>query len=459
MKTTESHQTETSVAGALTFAITALVMLALGCLMLAVRPGFLLGDTLTGHGQAWVRLMLFGFGFPAVFGAVYWALPQAFRVPLFSGPAVFMHYGFHLAGLLIVLVMPFVPGLPQASMGATFLACGGIVFIVNVAMSLRKLERPDAGSAFLSTLMVWLAAALFLGVPFAETPPLPFLAGTNWSGGWLVFAISGILFNAQLGLALRVTPLAVGAAADRTPASWYALSVLNLGVAWMFAATTFGPLPFLLITASVFLVGSLIYLGDFWGLLQSRTDRGTLGWDSKIMLGSVWMIPATAMVLIYNVWERLQVQAAAAAANTTAAAAVAVPAAAPVAEGPAPIAVMSLDWTVGLTALLATAVPGLVAVMFQLQKLHAGVPGEVNEMDMRQRLAGQLLLAAFFNYAVGAALVIVGAWGAELQMLGLGAVFLVVGSLGFLGNFLYGLGRASAAACESGEKGARAWAR
>lgn len=444
MKTNEAHENGAAAAGANAFAVTALVMLALGCLALAVRPGFLLGETLTGHGEAWIRLMIFGFGLPAVFGAVYRALPEAFGVQLFSGPAVFLHYGFHIAGLLIVLAIPFVPDLPQASMGATFLACGGVVFVVNVAMSLRKLGDTDAGSAFLSTLMVWLVAALFLGIPFAATPPLPFLAGTNWSAGWLVFVMSGVLFNAQLGLALRVTPLVVGANTRRASASWYALSILNLGVAWMFAGATFGPLAFLLVCAVVFLIGSLVYLGDFWGMLQSRTDRGTLGWDSKIMLGSVWMIPATAIVLLYAVWERLQAQAAEAVdAAAAGAAAAVVPAAPAVAEGPVPLAVMSLDWTVGLTALLATAVPGLVAVIFQLQKLRAGVPGEVNEMDMRERVSGQVLLAAFFNYAVGAALVIVGAWGAEVQMLGLGAVFLVVGALGFIGIFLHHMFRPS----------------
>lgn len=456
MKTNEKTPSTASVGGALTFAVTALVFLVLGCLMLAVRPGFLLGDTLTGHGQAWIRLMLFGFGLPAVFGAVYWALPQAFRVPLFSEPAVFLHYGFHMAGLLIVLILPFVPDLPQASMGATFLACGGIVFVVNTAMSLRRLETPDAGSAFLSTLMVWLVAALFLGVPFAAAAPLPFLAGTNWSAGWLVFAISGILFNAQLGLALRVTPLAIGARPGRAPSSWYALSILNLGVAWMFAATTFGPLPFLMVCAVAFLIGSLIYLGDFWGIMQSRTDRGTLGWDSKIMLASVWMIPATAVALLYNVWERMQAQTADAAATAATAATAAAPAAAPVVEGPVPITVLSLDWTVGLTALLAAAVPGLVAVVFQLQKLRAGVPGEVNEMSVRERVAGQFLLASFFNYAVGVSLVIVGAWGAEVQMLGLGAVFLAVGAIGFLGNFLYNLGQGAAEILVTSEAAGRA---
>lgn len=418
--------------GAITFAITALVFLALGCLMLAMRPGFLLGDTLTGHGQAWIMLLLYGFGLPAVFGSVYWALPQAFGLPLYSPQSVFLHYGFHLAGLLVVMILPFVPELPQASMGATFLACGGIVFVFNVAMSLHHMERPDAASAFLSTLMVWIILALFLGVPFAAVPPLPLLGGTNWSAGWLVFAISGILFNALLALALRVTPMVVGARPERTPAAWYALCIVNLGVAWMAAATTFGPPTFLLVCAAVFLVGSLIFLADFWSILQRRRGTDPLGWDVKILLTAVWMIPSAAAALMYAAWHHLPLPAAEGAAEA---------AVAPALEGPAPIMVVPLDWAVGLVALLATAVPGLVAVIFQLQKLRGGQPVE---STLRDRVSGQLLLASFFNYAVGASLVVVGAWGAEDQMLGLGAVFLVVGSLGFLGCFLHQMGRAGA---------------
>lgn len=434
MKTAASNSNGSGASGALTFAITALVFLALGCLMLAGRPGFLLTDTLTGHGQAWINLMIFGFGLPAVFGAIYWALPEAFGVPLYSKPMVFLHYGFHLAGLLIVMILPFVPELPQASMGSTFIACGAVVFIVNVAMSLRAMERPDAASAFISTVCVWLAISVFLGLPFAAGAPLPLLGGTSWSAGWLLFVMAGIFFNAMLGLALRVTPPAVGAKHERTPAAWYALAIINVGVAWSFPATAFGPLMFLLLTTSIFLVGSLIFLGDFWLLLQRRTNR-ELGWDAKILLASVWMIPATATALIYNIAERLGIEPVAALD----------PAAATGLEevaGPAPIMVLSLDWSVGMTALLATAVPGLVAVIFQLLKVRAGVRPLTGN---REKVAGQILLASFFNYAVGAGLVIVGAWGAEEQMLGLGAVFLVVGSLGFLGNFLYALGQGSGA--------------
>ena len=432
MNKSESNPSIPCNAGAVVFAVTALVFLALGCLMLAVRPGFLLEQTLTEHAQAWIKVMVFGFGLPAVFGAVYWALPRAFGLPLFSSQSVFLHYGFHMAGLLIAIVASFLPDMPQSTMGATFLACGGVVFIVNVAMSLRGLERPDAGSAFVSTIMVWLAAALFLGLPFSSTAPLPMFGGTNWSAGWLVFVISGVLFNAVLGLALRITPLAVGGEAGQSPAAWYALAIANLGVAWMFAAATFGPLPFLLICTSVFLVGSLIFLGSFWSLLQAGTSP-TLGWDTKILVAAVWMIPASAVVLLYDVWERLGLQ------PPVDAAAAALPAAAPVVEGPVPIAVLALDWTVGLTAILAAAVPGLVAVILQLQKLQAAAAVEDAEQGTRERVADQLVLASFFNYAVGVMLVVVGAWGSEAQMLSLGAVFLVVGSLGFLGIFLYHL--------------------
>ena len=433
MNNTETQTNHSGAAGAITFAVTALVFLALACLMLAGRPGFLLGQTLTGHGQSWINLMIYGFGLPAVFGAVYWALPQAFGLPLYSNQGVFLHYGFHLAGFSILMLLPFVPDLPQAGMGVTFIACGAVVFIVNIGLSLHRMERPDAASAFVSTACLWFAVAAFLGLPFAVNPPLPALANTNWSAGWLLFVMSGVFFNAIIGIALRATPPSVGTKQENSAAPWYALAIINVGVAWSFAAVTFGPLRFLLLTTAVFLVGSLIFLGCFWMLLQRRTAK-ELGWDAKILLAAIWMIPATACVLFYNVVEppgiepvaALDPQAAAGLAETAA---------------PAPVTVMALDWTVGLTALIATAVPGLVAVIFQLQKLRSGRTGEATA---REKVAGQVLLASFFNYAVGAGLVIVGAWGSEEQMLGLGAVFLAVGVLGFLGNFLYNLGQASA---------------
>lgn len=438
MNKTEPHQSIAPNAGAIAFASTALVFLLLGCLLLAVSPGFLLGQKLTPFAQAWIQVMLLGFGLPAVYGAIYWALPGVFGVPLFSERSIFLHYAFHIAGFAVAMLAALVPDMPQTTMGATFLACGGLVFVVNVAMSLLRLERTDAASAFVSTIMVWLVAALFLGLPFVASAPLPMFSGTNWSAGWLVLVISGVLFNAVLGLALRIAPLAVGGTGAQPAAAWYSLAFGNVGVAWMFAAATFGPPPFLLLCGVVFLVGSLIYLGGFWGLLQSGT-RQTMGWDTKVLVAAVWMVPASAAALLYDVWERLANQAPAAVAAAAAPAAAVAVAAVPAEAVPAEIAVMPLDWSVGLVALLAAAVPGLVALIFQVQKLGDGSAAQDAAQSVRERVTDQLVLASFFNYAVGVMLAVVGAWGSEAQMLSLGAVFLVVGSAGFLGIFLHHL--------------------
>ena len=430
MKTPESQTAPGS--GTLAFVTTALIFLVLGSISLAAQPGFLLADTLTSAGQAWVTLMIYGFGLPAVFAVVYWALPAAFSLPLFSKPAVFLHWGFHLAGLLVVLLVSFFPEMPQAPMGATFLACGGIIFVVNVGMTLRGMILPDASSAFLIAVIIWLVIALFLGLPFAPGAPLPMFVETNWKVAWLVFVVAGVLINTILGLALRVTPVALGTETPSSATSWWALAVTNLAIAWMFPALTYGPLAGVFFCATVFLVGILIYLGEFHGILQRPASRAA-GWDTRILLAALWMIPAATTLLLWDVRERIGLQSVA----QSEAVATASPAVETTAS--AVLSVLPMDWTAGLTALLATAVPGLIALVFLLLKLQKGLPGENAALSVSGRLAGQLLLAAFFNYAIGAGMLILGAWGASEKILSLGAIFLVVGSAGFIANFINGL--------------------
>lgn len=424
MNIDSSHSSRSPGAGALVFVVTALVSLVLSSIMLAGRPDFLLSAIISGHGQAWVKLLLLGFGFSAVFGVVYWALPCAFGVQLASRAAIFLHYALHLAGLLAAMAATFVPALSDARIASLLLACGGVVFIVNASVALRRFPSPDPAVAFLITTMVFLAAALAMGVPFASKPLLPMFAGENWSAGWIVLVTGGILFNVLLSLSFRITPLLTGANPGWIPSAWYALLIVNFGAAWTFAATTFGPLPFMLLCGGVFLLGVLFYLGCFWGVLQQRSIPA-FTWDTRVFTGAVWMIAGSAAVFLWAAWHRL----GQAVAEVTDAA----DAAAPVAD--AVPAVMPLDWTAGLVALLAAAVPGLVALIFQLQRLRRRAAGAPS------RAADHVLLASFFNYAVGAALVIVGVWGGETQMLSLGTIFLVVGTLGLLGVFLYHLVR------------------
>ena len=428
MKPQEAQKTPCP--GTLCFVTTALICLATGMLTLAVQPGFLLADRLTGPAPAWMILMLCGFGLSAVYGTVYWALPAAFSLSLPGGPAVFLHYGFHLAGLVLVLLAAVFPGLPQAAMGIIFLACGGVIFVVNTGLSLRGLSHPDAASGFLTAVLVWLVTALFLGLPFAATTPLPLLKEYDWEVGWLVLVVAGVLINTVLGLALRLTSSGVGVSS----AGWYALALTNLAIAWMFPAVTYGPLPGVMVCAGILLVGLLVCLGVVHGQLHQRVD-GTLGWDERIQVTALWMAPVSCALLMLAVWERLQLLSPAPDE------ALAEVAAAEEAVGPSAWALLPMDWSAGLSALLAVAAPGLVALVFQL--LKRGRPADVllAETPVRERLAEHLLLASFFNYAVGAGMLMLGAWAASEKIVSLGAIFLVVGSLGFVGNFFHGLSR------------------
>ncbi len=58
---------EPSILGALLFVITALVALVAAFLLIALYPAWLGGHVVDVQSQAWVRMIIFGFGLSAVF--------------------------------------------------------------------------------------------------------------------------------------------------------------------------------------------------------------------------------------------------------------------------------------------------------------------------------------------------------------------------------------------------------
>lgn len=423
MKPTDNIQP--NLAGPLAFLFTALISLVLGVSMVTFHPAFLLTETLTGHGQAWSLFMVYGFALPAVFGAVYWAMPGAFEAPLYSERLVFLHFAFHLAGLLIVLLCLFFPNIPQAAMGPVFLACGALVFTVNIAGTLSKIERPDVSSALIGVSLLWLLVTAFLGTPFVEKAPLPMLEATTWKAGLLVLAIAGVMLNIAFGLALRLAPAVVDVKPIRTQASWLALALMNFGIAWMFAAITFGPIEFGLLCTGIYFVGTIIAFLDFWRVLQRRPSDTTLSWGGKILLSAVSMLPTTAGIFLYDLWTHLTSASADA------------PVVAPASEDAASavLSVTFLDWTTAFAAIFGMLTPAIIAVVAQLLKQRRAHLITSGENNLYYRIAEQIQLAAFFNYAVGAGLLLVGVWGGEEKMLSLGGIFLGVSFLGFLVYF------------------------
>ena len=182
---------------------------------------------------------------------------------------------------------------------------------------------------------------------------------------------------------------------------------MNSGAAWLFAATAFGPPAFVLFCAALYLSGVLVYIARFTSILQQREGAG-LEWDSKILYTALWMIPVCVVLFGFAVWTRHFQNAPSA----------------------------QLEASVLLAVILGACVPGLVALYYQTASLiRDDARGESAPLDVR--LSAQILLAAFFNYAVGVLMLIPGAWLGIEKMLGLGTLFLAVGSCGFLFNFLY----------------------
>lgn len=389
--------------GPVIFAAFAFVFLILGCLDLCANPGVALQATLDSRAQWWILLVVFGFAMPAVFAATYAALPEAFGLPLYSRQLVYLHCGLHFCGLIAILLSPFVSDLPQAPMGPFLVACGAFVFVANVGLTLRKLPRPDAASAFLSVGCLWLIVASLLGVPFAAQAPLAALAGANWSAGWLFLAVAGVCFNVLYALGYRaLCPSA------RTAIVWFGLAVVNTGIAWVAASLGVGPRSFVLLTAMVFFIGALIAHAAYLSLRDRVHMSGLSG--ARALSLALSFIPLFAALLLFAVSRH----------------AGATPPSEPAfaengAEQSAVFAVSALESSVALSALLAVIVPGLLGAIFSLRQ--------------KARLSRGFVV----GYIVGAALAMCGAALAAKTSVAIGAGLLALAISGALTNLLRGV--------------------
>lgn len=407
METTNPNVRADAVKGPLAFCIASLVFLCLSAAWLALNPALLAQPKISPESSAWIYLAVYGFALTGFYGLVYRAAPILFGVPLYSPQMAMLHLVFHIVGLFILLPAVFYPEMPQGVMGQTFLACGALTFIVNIASTFKREERPNVPTAFVATSLLWLGIMIVVGIPFAKAPLIPFFSGTEWSPATLELCLAGAVLNAVFGVALSTTSRRIGSPAQGSLAPWFAFALLNSGAAWLFAATAFGPSEFIVFCMALYFAGALVYLAHFTRVLQRREDE-SLEWDSKIIYTALWMVPPSLVLFGFTVWTRhLQKDAP-----------------------------LQLEAATLLAVVLGVCVPGLVALFYQTSALLRGDErGEDAPLDVR--LSAQILLAAFFNYAVGVLMIIPGAWLGIEKMLGLGTLFLAVGSIGFLGNFLH----------------------
>lgn len=385
--------------------------------LLAIRPEFVMTSHLTPEGLAWLLLLVFGTGLSGVFAVIYEAIPRFFGPRTFSRSLVLLHFGFHLAGTALTCAAAAWPEQIRGGHGSALLVCGAVVFAINLTGAFRGSADAGISAAALALSGLWLLVIALAGVPFAEKAPVEFLEGSSWSASWLVLALAGVLINAPLGIGLRVLPGALGLPAVSPDRALGALVLSNLGLAWMAAAVAFGPPGFAAVCSAVYALGMLFFLGEFVSLVRRRPST-YLPWDVRIFLSALFVAPVPAALVLWSVWERLKPVPVVDESVT---------------ESPAATALefLRMDGSVVLTALLAVAIPAILALAFQLVRLG---DASRTEATVRGRLPEPILLAAFFNYAAGVLLVVPAALAGIERIVGLGSLFLLAGALGFLGN-------------------------
>ena len=402
-----SASTPLSPRAAVSFLIMSLLFLCASALWIAIKPSLFLEAGITPSARAWTYLTLYGFVLPAVFGLIYRALPLAYEAPLLSENLIPLHLAVHMFGFGIIFAHALHPETVQPGMGVTFLVCGVVIFVINTGAALQKRGLAEPSSAFIAASLLWLAISSLLGLPLSGEPVFAALKDTQWSAATLALGLLGFVMNAILGMALRLTSLRLANDPPRTETSWFALWFTNGGLAWLFGAITYGPASYVLFCAGVYLVGLLIFLARFMAITQQRRVE-ILDWDTKILVTALSVLPAVALLAGWAAWIRM--------GNP---------------EQPP----TGLDTATALTAILGVAAPALIALLYQSEAILRGF--HPDEPTAHLRLTSQILLASFFNYATGVCLLLGGAGVASEKMTSLGALFTLVGVIGFTGNLVF----------------------
>lgn len=412
------------------FIVIAFILLCISTLWMATNPSLFSDTGVTSQSRAWTYLTLYGFAVSASFGLIYRAVPFVFGRPLWSEKAPVLHLVFHFLGLASVFLDQFQKDATPSMMGQTFLACGVIVFLVNIGTTLHNRGLSDASGYFIAAALFWIAVSVGIGMPLGIQTSIHGLKETQWPVANLELCLLGFIINTVLGLALNFTLLRLDSVPLKTSTAGFAFCFINGGLAWLFAAITYGPAVFVILCALVYVVGALVFIARFLSITQ-RHRVDVVDWDVKILLTAISILPVAAGLLVWCAWIRM---------------------------GNSDQPLVRLEITTILTALLGVAVPGLVALAYQSENLLLGndcnegdainaqgcgacrqkVMGNgLDNNDTNIRLSSQILLASFFNYATGVCLFIGGVGIAVDKMISLGGLFTLVGTVGFLVNFLY----------------------
>lgn len=265
------------------------------------------------------HLYTLGFVTAIILGAMYQLVPVILENPLWSNRLGLVHLGLFLTGYAALLYG--FPGLNWLwlTAGGTLQLTGTLLFVINMAQTMRGARYWHMAGTFLVASLAYLALLVTWGLLLALNMRFGYLGGNTH---WQLLAHVGLGFlgwftNTIIGVAYRLVPLFTLSHAQPGPLSRGVLVLLNLGVLGVSLGAMFSlPAVWLALFLAAVLGAVLLFALDLRRILLSRARR-SLDLSVRYLLGafaallaalgvSLWLLaapgpvtPAQAVAALY----------------------------------------------------------------------------------------------------------------------------------------------------------------
>jgi len=149
----------------------------LALVLAAWRAPDLLDFYYQGPVLAITHLLTLGWITMTIMGASFLVVPMIFLIPLFSERLGRAQFAFMLAGLVAMVVSFWAGRWEGVAAGAGLILLAAVLYLVNMAMTLRRMERRDVGAEYIAAAFLYLGATVVLGNAMALDKLFDFLGG------------------------------------------------------------------------------------------------------------------------------------------------------------------------------------------------------------------------------------------------------------------------------------------
>jgi hypothetical protein len=316
----------------LSFILVGLLALTVGFIWLLARPSLLATYHYNQYVIAVTHLFVLGWICSVVMGAMYQLVPVALETRLYSESLARWQFALHCIGFIGMVWMFNRWNLKQVGHFGSILTLGVILFVYNLAQTLRRVPKWNVTATAVTAALAWISLAVLAGLSIAAAkcvsdPDSSSAVSPSWvirtlepvAGRVRRFdPISAMHAHAHLGALGFFTVLIVGVSYKLIPMftlselqnktrSFCSVAVLNLGLAFCFLAILLRwelrP-----VFSALVIVGLGLYGWELVAIL-SRRKRRAFDWGIRSFLTAVVLIVPVAILGFVLSWPNLPMNA------------------------------------------------------------------------------------------------------------------------------------------------------